>query len=72
MKECSKERGCDGKLALDGFANAVDFAERSKAKHGKDYGIYRCPHCGSKHLTTKLHKKDGYPPLLYTTERIEQ
>ena len=67
MKECSKERGCKGKANAGSFVSAVKFAEKLKTRYGKDYGVYRCPHCGGTHLTTKLHKKDEYRELLYTT-----
>ena len=61
----SKERGCDGKSNL-GRAY-VRRADKLAAIHGKQYGVYRCPHCGGTHTTTKLHKADMYPPLLYVT-----
>ena len=69
MKECSKERGCEGKARL-GFAECVDYADSLKEKHGEDYGVYRCPHCECMHLTTKLHKQDKYPALLYVTSNV--
>lgn len=69
MKECSEERGCHGKARL-GFAEATDYADKLKGKHGKDYGVYRCPHCDYLHLTTKLHKKDEYRELLYITSNV--
>jgi len=68
MKECSKERGCQGKTNLgSNFANAVNYAEKLTFNHGKSYGIYICPHCGGHLLTTKLHKKDECRELLYVT-----
>ena len=67
-KECSKQRGCKGKTNLGrNSATAIQYAERLKTKHGKDYGVYKCPHCGGHHLTTKLHKKDEYRELVHIT-----
>ena len=65
MTQPSKERGCDGKTNLG--SKYAEYAERLAAKHGKVYGVYRCPHCGGHHLTTKLHKKDEYRELVYST-----
>jgi hypothetical protein len=42
-------------------------ADRLAAKHSKHYGVYRCPHCGGAHLTTKLENAELYEPLLYVT-----
>ena len=72
MKECSKERGCQGKAnAGSNAVEAIQWAEKLKTKYGKDYGVYKCPHCGGHHLTTKLHKKDEYRTLLYITSNDE-
>ena len=72
MKECSKERGCQGKANLgSNFAQAVHYAEKLTLKHGKSYGIYICPHCGGHHLTTKLHKKDEYRELVHCTSNAK-
>lgn len=72
-KECSKERGCDGKVnAGSNLAVAIQWAEKLKTKYGKDYGVYKCPHCGGHHLTTKLYKKDEYRELLYITSGIDK
>jgi hypothetical protein len=60
----SIERGCNGKANL-GRTYAKQ-ADRMAAKHGKQYGVYHCPHCGGNHLTTKLEKADQYEPLIYT------
>lgn len=69
MKQPSKERGCDGKMNLgDTVDRAVIGAIRMSQKHGKQYGLYKCPHCGGHHLTTKLGKQDQYEPLVYVTE----
>ena len=62
-KQCSKERGCTGKVNLGRKYEAQ--AIKLSKKHGKDYGVYRCPHCGGAHLTTKLDKREGYAPLLF-------
>lgn len=68
MKECSKERGCHGKANVgSNVIEAIQWVERLKTKHGKDYGVYECPHCGGHHLTTKLHKKEEYGELVYCT-----
>lgn len=66
MKNCSKERGCAIKTNLGGHYQS--FAERLAYEHSKRYGVYRCPHCGGTHLTTRLDKKDEYPELLYITK----
>ena len=69
MKQPSKERGCEGKIKLLGdIAVIAKTAERLKTAYGKDYGAYRCPHCGGAHLTTKLENRNNYEPLLYVTQ----
>lgn len=65
MKECSKERGCDGKMLLG--KSYMKQADKLAEKHDKRYGVYICPHCGGRHLTTKLSKREQYAPLLYIT-----
>lgn len=68
MKECSQERGCRWKANLgSNVATAAQYAEKLKTKHGKDYGVYKCPHCEGHHLTTKLQNADKYKELVYTT-----
>lgn len=62
----SRERGCEGKANLG--RNYVRQADKLSVKHGKQYGVYRCPHCGGAHLTTKLFKADQYADLLHITE----
>ena len=62
---CSKERGCIGKTKMG--RNYKLYSERLAKKHGKQYGVYVCPHCGNHHTTTKLGKKDQYPDLIYIT-----
>jgi len=62
----SVERGCDGKTNL-GRSYAKQ-ADRLAAKHGKKYGVYRCPHCSGTHLTTKLEKSDQYADFLHISE----
>jgi hypothetical protein len=59
----SVERGCDGKTNL-GRSYAKQ-ADKLAAKHGKKYGVYRCPHCGGTHLTTKLSNSEEYAGLLH-------
>lgn len=60
----SVERGCTGKANMG--RNYAKQAERMSAKHGKRYGVYRCPHCQGTHLTTKLDAAERYSePLLY-------
>lgn len=62
----SIERGCIGKANLGRKYEKA--AERLSKKHGKTYGVYRCPHCGGTHLTTKLEIAAKYfEALLYTT-----
>lgn len=61
----SLERGCQGKTNLG--RQYVKAAERLAKKHGKAYGIYRCPHCQGHHATTKLENAERYGGLLYTT-----
>ena len=65
MIECSKDRGCDGKANL-GRTYAKQ-ADKMARRHGKAYGVYRCPHCGGTHLTTKLANACRYAALLYVT-----
>lgn len=65
MKTPSKERGCDGKTNIGSSYDRA--AEMLAHRHGKRYGVYRCPHCGGHHLTTKLEKSGEYAPLLYVT-----
>jgi hypothetical protein len=62
----SVERGCNGKTNL-GRSYAKQ-ADKLAAKHGKKYGVYRCPHCGGTHLTTKLDKSEVYAPLIHISE----
>ena len=63
----SVERGCTGKVNLG--RRYIQQAERLSLKHGKRYGVYRCPHCGGAHLTTKLDIAEKYfEPLLYVCE----
>ena len=61
----SIERGCSGKANLG--RSYEKQADNLAIKHGKRYGVYRCPHCGGTHLTTKLDKSETYAPLLHTT-----
>lgn len=68
MKIPSEERGCVGKINLG--RSYVKQADRLSRKHGKKYGVYRCPHCGGTHLTTKLEKSDQYAELLHITEEV--
>jgi hypothetical protein len=61
----SKQRGCEGKANLG--RSYVKQADKMSIKHGKQYGVYRCPHCEGTHLTTKLDKAGMYVELLYRT-----
>lgn len=66
MRQPSFERGCAGKANLG--RKYKKEADRLSAKHSKKYGVYRCPHCGGTHLTTKLEAAAEYfEPLLYIT-----
>jgi hypothetical protein len=67
-KKPSFRRGCLNKTNL-GRHYAMK-AERIARKHGKRYGVYRCPHCQGTHLTTKLEKAGKYPALLHVTKEI--
>lgn len=70
-KQPSLERGCLGKANLG--RNFVRQADRISRKRNKRYGVYRCPHCGGAHLTTKLDKQDQYMfPLLHITKEIKK
>jgi len=70
-REPSFVRGCLGKANLG--RNFVRQADRLGRKRNKRYGVYRCPHCGGAHLTTKLDKQDQYMfPLLYITKEIKK
>gem|GEM_PF-3541938 len=62
----SVERGCNGKTNL-GRSYAKQ-ADRLAAKHGKKYGVYRCPHCDGTHITTKLDNSENYAPLIHISE----
>lgn len=63
----SPERGCHGKIRL-GSTCYKSSADRLARKHRKRYGVYRCPHCGSTHVTTKIEVAERYfEPLLYVT-----
>ncbi len=66
MRTPSKERGCQGKTDLG--RSYKKQADAFALKYGKQFGVYKCPHCGGVHMTTKLHKKDAYPDLLYITK----
>ncbi len=61
----SVERGCAGKANLG--RDYQRSADRLAARHGKQYGVYHCPHCDGTHLTTKLTDAERYAPLLYVT-----
>ena len=68
MKECSKERGCDGKANFgSGIDSAIIGADKMAKKHGKQYALYLCPHCDGTHLTTKLGKQGDYASVIYVT-----
>ena len=61
----SFKRGCKAKVILG--RSYEKQAEKMKAKHGKEYGVYHCPYCDGTHLTTKLQNSHKYPPLVYQT-----
>ena len=69
-KQPSRERGCLGKASLG--RNYVRQANRIARKRNKRYGVYRCPHCGGAHLTTKLDQQDKYAPLLQVTKEVNK
>lgn len=69
MRQCSKERGCDGKANLG--SKYAKQADKLSVKHGKQYAVYRCPHCQGTHLTTKLDGLGDYQEPLYVTEQRE-
>jgi hypothetical protein len=65
----SKDRGCEGKMKLKN--KAVNRAMQLSLKHGKQYGLYLCPHCDYYHLTTKIENADRYSaPLIYITPNV--
>lgn len=65
MRIPSKERGCEGKANLG--RSFQKQADRLSRKHGKQYGVYHCPHCDGFHLTTKLQNAEQYEQLLHVT-----
>ena len=70
MSKPSKERGCDGKMRLK--SKAATKAVKMSIKHGKQFGLYLCPHCDYYHLTTKVENADQYAtPLIYITPKIK-
>jgi len=67
----SKERGCSGKMRISLKESPHLKAQELAKKHGKDFGVYRCPYCDKYHLTTKLSKQADYYPLEYQTNFFE-
>jgi hypothetical protein len=66
LKQPSFERGCVNKTNLG--RNYKKNADKLAAKHGKQYGVYHCPHCKGCHLTTKLLHEHLYTEaLVYKT-----
>jgi hypothetical protein len=65
----SKERGCDGKMKITSdYTRGTEKALQMSIKHGKQFGMYLCPHCDHHHLTTKLDNAKKYTtPLVYIT-----
>ena len=59
----SFERGCKGKINLG--KSYEKQADKLSVKHGKKYGVYKCPHCKGHHLTTKMDKVCQYAEILY-------
>ena len=69
MKQPSKERGCSGKMKIRS-RKPMKRAEQLAKKHGKQYGVYLCPHCDSHHLTTKIHNQGDYAKLVGVTSNL--
>lgn len=54
----SVENGCIKKVNHgEHFKKSADKLSR---KYGISYGVYRCPHCGGTHLTSKFNKLNKY------------
>ena len=68
-RQPSFERGCQGKANL-GSKTYKKSADKFAKKHGKNYSVYQCPHCGGTHLTTKP-VDNSYAPILYKTTTQE-
>jgi hypothetical protein len=68
VKVPSIERGCSGKARMGSDFKA--YADELALCHGKQYAVYRCPHCGDTHCTTKISGCDKYPPVLYVTRDV--
>ena len=65
-KEPSEERGCA--LKADLGSQYKKQADKFSLKWGKQFAVYACPHCGGKHMTTKIDKIADYAlPVLYIT-----
>lgn len=69
MRQPSPERGCEGKMRMSRKGRPDEVAQMMAARHGKRYGVYKCPHCDGYHLTTKLDNQDQYKPLVYITPK---
>jgi len=69
-KECSNERGCEGKINLG--TNYKAQADRLARKNNKQFAVYNCPHCKGTHLTTNIVDQDKYPTVLYITGIIQR
>jgi len=62
----SLERGCIRKAKLGRHYQKE--ADKLSKKRGKQYMVYRCPHCGNAHLTTQIRKRFAYrTEILYMT-----
>jgi len=74
MKQCSKERGCDGKTNLGSSeGSAIASAIRMSEKHKKAYLVYKCPHCNGHHLTAKIENKNNYAnPVYIAGQKLER
>lgn len=71
QRQCSVERGCRNKIWIS-RKNYRSDANRMAKKHGKQYGVYECPHCKRLHLTTKVDLDGQWTtPLIYITPNTE-
>jgi hypothetical protein len=49
------------------YTRGTEKALQMSIKHGKQFGMYLCPHCDHHHLTTKLDNAKKYEELVYIT-----
>ena len=62
MNAPSEERGCLRKANLG--RNFKEQADKFARIYAKQFIVYQCPHCGGRHMTSKIDKA-GY---LYKTK----